>query len=71
VGFLLVGGWGINALIWSNAFVGWIIVNVIYRFGGLRLYQGLRPAFIGLFLGGSTATLLSSAVLLLSGVPGR
>ena len=71
VGFLLVGGWGINALIWSNAFVGWIIVNAIYRFGGLRLYQKLRPAFIGLFLGGSTATLLSSAVLLLSGVPGR
>ncbi len=71
VGFLLVGGWGINALIWANAFVGWIIVNAIYRFGGLRLYQKLRPAFIGLFLGGSTATLLGSAVLLLSGVPGR
>jgi hypothetical protein len=71
VGFLLVGGAGINSLIWANAFVGWIIVNAIYRFGGLRLYQKLRPAFIGLFLGGSTATLLGSAVLLLSGVPGR
>jgi hypothetical protein len=71
VGFLLVGGWGINALIWSNALVGWGIVTVIYRFGGLRLYQQLRPVFIGLFLGGSTATLVSSAVLLCSGVPGR
>ena len=29
--------------------------------GGLRLYQKLRPAFIGLFLSGSTAKLLISA----------
>jgi hypothetical protein len=71
VGFLLQGGWGINALLWSNALVGWIVVNVTFRAGGLRLYRRLRPAFIGLFLGGAVATLLTSAVLLLSGVPGQ
>ena len=71
VGFLLVGGWGINALIWANALVGWAIVTTIYCFGGLRLYQQLRPVFIGLFLGASTATLANSAVLLLSGAPAR
>ncbi len=67
VGFLLQGGWGINALIWANALVGWVLVNVIYRFGGLRLYQQLRPSFFGLFLGQAAATLLSSMVLLMSG----
>jgi MFS family permease len=40
--------------------VGWAIVTTIYRFGGLRLYQQLRPVFIGLFLGASTATLATS-----------
>jgi hypothetical protein len=69
VGFLLQGGWGINALIWANALVGWSIVNVIYRFGGLRLYRRLRPAFFGLFLGGTTAMLVSSGVLLITAAP--
>ncbi|MCJ7823186.1 MAG: hypothetical protein MUQ26_08965 [Armatimonadetes bacterium] len=70
VGFLLQGGWGINALIWANALVGWALVNAIYQFGGLRLYAKLRPSFFGLFLGGTIATLVSSAVLLITGGPG-
>jgi len=70
VGFLLQGGWGINALIWANALVGWAVVNVIYRFGGLKLYQHLRPAFFGLFVGQMVATLISSAIRLMTGVPG-
>ena len=70
VGFLLQGGWGINALIWANALVGWVIVNVIYRLGGLRLYAKVRPAFFGLFLGGTMAMLIGSAVLLISGAGG-
>jgi hypothetical protein len=67
VGFLLQGGWGINAVIWANALVGWAIVNVIYRFGGLRLYQRLRPGFFGLFLGQAAATFISSLLLLAAG----
>ena len=70
MGFLLQGGWGINALIWANALVGWAIVNVIYRVGGLRLYAKVRPAFLGLFLGGTTAMLIGGAVLLISGAGG-
>lgn len=70
VGFLLQGGWGINALIWANALVGWVIVNAIYRLGGLRLYAKVRPAFFGLFLGGTMAMLIGSAVLLISGARG-
>jgi hypothetical protein len=71
VGFLLQGGWGINAVIWANALVGWVAVNVIYRTGGLRLYQQLRPSFFGLFLGAMTSALLSSAVRLMVGTVGR
>jgi hypothetical protein len=70
VGFLLQGGWGINAMIWANALVGWAMVNVIYRLGGLRLYQSLRPAFFGLFFGSMVGTLVSSAVRMMTGVPG-
>jgi len=70
VGFLLQGGWGINAVIWANAFVGWAVVHVVYRLGGLRLYQRLRPAFFGLFFGSMVGTLISSAVRLITGVPG-
>jgi hypothetical protein len=70
VGLLLQGGWGINAVIWANAFVGWAIVNVIYRLGGLHLYQRLRPAFFGLFFGSMVGALVSSAVRLMTSVPG-
>jgi hypothetical protein len=71
VGFLLQGGWGINAVIWANALVGWLLVTLIYRFGGLRLYREIRPAFLGLFLGSMTSLLLSNGVRLIAGLPGQ
>ena len=71
VGFLLQGGWGINALIWANALVGWLLVSSIYRFGGLRLYREVRPAFLGLFLGSMTSLLLSNGIRLVAGLPGQ
>lgn len=70
VGFLLQGGWGINALIWANALIGWAIVTTVYRFGGLRLYRRLRPSFFGLFLGSMISMLLSNAIRLVAGLPG-
>ena len=30
-----------------NAFLGWLIATLIRRFGGLKLYRELRPAFSG------------------------
>ncbi|MFB3883335.1 MAG: DUF6785 family protein [Armatimonadota bacterium] len=48
VGFLFQPGTGLNRYIWANALVAWSIVTITYRFGGLRLYQRLRPAFFGL-----------------------
>lgn len=71
VGFLFQPGTGLNRFIWANAIVGWLIVTLVFRFGGLRLYQRLRPSFFGLFLGGTTALLLSNAIRLLTEVPGQ
>jgi hypothetical protein len=71
VGFLFQPGTGLNRYIWANALVAWVIVTVVFRFGGLRLYRRLRPSFFGLFLGGITSMLVSNAVRLIAGVPGE
>jgi len=71
VGFLFQPGTGLNVYIWANALVGWSVVTVIFRFGGLRLYRRLRPAFFGLFLGGTVGMLVSNGVRLIAGIPGQ
>ena len=38
-------------MVWTNALVGWTLTTLIRRYGGLRLYRSLRPAFVGLILG--------------------
>jgi len=70
VGFLSPQN-GLNWYIWANAFVAWMIVTLIFRLGGLRLYRRLRPAFFGLFLGGITSMLLSNGIRLITGDPGQ
>jgi hypothetical protein len=40
-----------NRDIWANALLGWLLATLIRRFGGLRLYRNLRPAFLGLIFG--------------------
>jgi hypothetical protein len=37
--------------LWCCALLGWLFTTLIKRYGGLRLYRTLRPAFIGLVLG--------------------
>jgi len=51
VGFLIASSYETNRSIWVNAFIAWTITTVIRRYGGLRLYRTLYPAFIGLVLG--------------------
>jgi hypothetical protein len=51
VGFLIASGWSTDVFVWSNALIGWMVSTIIRRYGGLRLYRTLRPAFIGLILG--------------------
>lgn len=51
VGFVMAGTFAMNARIWTNALVAWLLVVLLRRFGGLRLYAKMRPAFLGMVLG--------------------
>jgi len=51
IGFIMGGTFAMNARIWTNALLAWLLVVILHRLGGLRLYAKLRPAFIGMVLG--------------------
>lgn len=51
IGFMLGGTWGMTQRMWASAFIAWLLVFVIRRFGGLRLYRTVRPAFLGMVVG--------------------
>ncbi len=52
VGFLIATGWSTNYFVWSNTLIGWAAATLVRRYGGLRMYRTLRPAFVGMVLGG-------------------
>lgn len=45
--------------IWLSFLLGWIIKEVVVRFGGGRVYQQLRPLFIGLIMGELVAVMMT------------
>jgi len=51
IGFVMAGTWGMNARIWTNALIAWVVTVALRRFGGLRLYKTCRPMFLGMVLG--------------------
>jgi hypothetical protein len=51
IGFIMGGTWAMNTRIWTNAFIAWLLVFLLRRFGGLRLYGQFRPTFLGMALG--------------------
>jgi hypothetical protein len=51
IGFVIASVMHTNRDIWGSAFLGWLLATLIRRFGGLRLYRHLRPAFVGLIFG--------------------
>jgi hypothetical protein len=51
IGFIVASVYHTNYMVWTNALVGWTLTTLIRRYGGLRLYRTLRPAFVGLILG--------------------
>ena len=51
VGFIMGGTWALNTRVWTNAFIAWVLVTVLVRIGGLRLYRRSRPVFLGMALG--------------------
>jgi hypothetical protein len=67
IGFIVASVYHTNEHIWTNALIGWALTAVIRRYGGLRLYRSLRPAFLGLVLGQflvSVAVAIFTAVFL-------
>lgn len=59
IGFVIASGWATEHLLWFCAFLGWLLSGQIRRYGGLRLYRRVRPAFVGLIVG----EVLTSSVL--------
>ena len=53
--FLVWGAWP-TAGCWSSFLIGWGVKELVVRFGGGRVYQNLKPLFIGLIAGELVAT---------------
>ncbi len=51
VGFLIASSYEANRSMWVSVFIAWALSTFIRRYGGLRLFRTLRPAFLGLVLG--------------------
>jgi hypothetical protein len=51
LGFVIASGWSTENELWTCALIGWLLTTLIKRYGGLRLYRMLRPAFLGLVIG--------------------
>lgn len=51
VGFLIASSYETNRSMWVSVFIAWAVAAVVRRYGGLRLFRTLRPAFLGLVLG--------------------
>ena len=50
VGFAISVGW-LTSQIWFSALIAWVLKAVIVRFGGVNLFQNMKPFFLGLILG--------------------
>ncbi len=50
IGFAIGPVW-IMDQIWFTIFLAWLIKTIVVRYGGLKLFQKLRPLFLGLILG--------------------
>lgn len=66
VGFLIASSYETNRSLWANVLIAWAATTLVRRYGGLKLFRSLRPAFLGLVLGqcltDAALALLSSAL---------
>jgi hypothetical protein len=65
VGYLAANVWG-SQWWWSPLFVGWLLKSLTIRYGGLRLYQRMVPAAIGVIVADSTFQMLAGVLLWLT-----
>ncbi|HEY0008781.1 MAG TPA: DUF6785 family protein, partial [Tepidisphaeraceae bacterium] len=69
VGYLMCTSWYVTSA-WFSLFLGWIAKTLILRFGGSKLFNDLKPVFIGLIFGEALATGLWLLITLLLAVEG-
>ena len=50
LGFVIGVGW-LTGQIWFSVLVAWLLKLVILRYGGIQLFNGLKPFFLGMILG--------------------
>ncbi len=50
IGFLTASVYAMHML-WFSIFLGWVAKTLINRYGGMKVYQGALPLFLGLILG--------------------
>jgi hypothetical protein len=50
IGYVMAGSYSIYHLWWPT-FIGWLAKVFVLKYGGLRIYQKLKPFFMGLVLG--------------------
>ncbi len=50
IGYLAANAWGMH-LHWASFFIGWLIKELVTRYGGMKVYQRLLPLFLGLIVG--------------------
>ena len=70
LGFGLSVGW-LTGYIWFTCPVAWVIKLTILHYGGARLYQSLKPFFLGLILGEVTVNGVWGIIFSLIGERGR
>jgi hypothetical protein len=54
VGFPISVGW-LTGQIWFSVLVSWLLKLVILKYGGIQLFRGAKPFFLGLIVGEATA----------------
>ena len=62
VGYLAANVWGSHWW-WSPLFLGWLLKALTIRYGGLRLYQRMIPAAIGVIVADSTFQMLAGTIV--------
>ncbi len=70
VGFIIADSYFTNYGLWFNALAGWGLATVVRKYGGLRLYRTVRPAFLGLVLGELLTRSVLGVISLLFGIGG-
>jgi hypothetical protein len=58
--FLFVGTWGFSNFVWSFL-AGWLVKGLVLRIGGGKVYQNLKPVFIGIIIADLVGVVLVGA----------